>query len=126
MNDFIKDTKLRKILVNISKMDNGFVEEYEKIFKGNFSNDDKSFSKTLAQWYRGLDSLEGFDNLLLGKASIIASTCVGISSNKVMRHINFDWVIIDEAAKSTVPEVLIPMIKGKKLFWLEIISSFLQ
>lgn len=68
MNDFIKDTKLRKILVNISKMDNGFVEEYEKIFKGNFSNDDKSFSKTLAQWYRGLDSLEGFDNLLLGKA----------------------------------------------------------
>lgn len=115
MNDFIKDTKLRKILVNISKMDNGFVEEYEKIFKGNFSNDDKSFSKTLALWYRGLDSLEGFDNLLLGKASIIASTCVGISSNKVMRHINFDWVIIDEAAKSTVPEVLIPMIKGKKI-----------
>ncbi|WP_221644396.1 serine/threonine-protein kinase [Listeria grayi] len=115
MNNFIKDTKLRKILVNISEMDNGFVEEYEKIFKGNFSNDDKSFSKTLAQWYRGLDSLEGFDNLLLGKASIIASTCVGISSNKVMRHINFDWVIIDEAAKSTVPEVLIPMIKGKKI-----------
>ncbi|EAC2496532.1 protein kinase [Listeria monocytogenes] len=115
MNDFVEDIKLRKILVNISEMDNGFVEEYEKIFKGNFSNEDKSFTKTLAQWYRGLDSLDGFDNLLLGKASIIASTCVGVSSNTVMRQINFDWVIIDEAAKSTVPEVLIPMIKGKKI-----------
>lgn len=52
MNDFIKDTKLRKILVNISKMDNGFVEEYEKIFKGNFSNDDKSFRKL---WHNGTE-----------------------------------------------------------------------
>lgn len=106
---------LKQTLINISNREYGFYTEYENIFQDSFSNEDKTLTKTVAQWYRNLDSLESFDNLLLGKASIIASTCVGVSSNKVMKNINFDWVIIDEAAKSTVPEVLIPMVKGKKI-----------
>ena len=115
MEDFILTTDLRKILFNISVIKGGFFKGYNRIMSNDYPIKEKEFAKTIALWYRSLDSLKGFDNLLLGKSSIIASTCVGVSTTRVMDDITFDWVIIDEAAKSTVPEVLIPMIKGKKI-----------
>ncbi len=110
------DEELEGILERMSASDfevTDFYKEYGKIEK-NESNQ-KDTAKSIAKWYKSLDSLESFDQLLLDKASIIASTCTGIASNNIMDSLSFDWVIIDEAAKSTVPEILIPMTKGKKV-----------
>ena len=48
-------------------------------------------------------------------ATIIAGTCVGFLSNDFVKDLDFDYVIIDEAAKATTPELLVSIIKSKKI-----------
>lgn len=44
--------------------------------------------------------------------NVIGATCLGVANFKDR---NFDWVIIDEAGRSTAPETFVPMSKGKKI-----------
>ncbi len=46
---------------------------------------------------------------------IISGTCTGVVSNAAIRDMIFDYVIIDEAAKATFPELLISIIRAKKI-----------
>lgn len=52
---------------------------------------------------------------LIENATIVAGTCTGFNSNPATRLMKFDYVIVDEAAKASVPELLIPLIKGSRL-----------
>jgi predicted DNA helicase len=67
------------------------------------------------EWHRRLNSLDEFDEIFAQNASVVASTCTGIASRHVLNDMAFDWVIIDEAARATAPELLLPMIRGKKI-----------
>lgn len=67
------------------------------------------------EWHRRLGKLEEFDEIFANKASIIAATCLGIASRNVLNDIDFDWVIVDEAARATPLELLVPLIRGKKI-----------
>ena len=64
------------------------------------------------------------DYQLIRSATIIAGTCIGFLANSFVKDMEFDYVIIDEAAKATTPELLVSIIKAKKLFWLEIRISY--
>jgi len=44
--------------------------------------------------------------------NVVGATCLGVANFKVR---NFDWVIVDEAGRSTAPETFVPMSKGKKI-----------
>lgn len=44
--------------------------------------------------------------------NVIGATCLGVANFKDR---NFDWVIVDEAGRSTAPETFVPMSKGKKI-----------
>jgi superfamily I DNA and/or RNA helicase len=44
--------------------------------------------------------------------NVIGATCLGVAKFKER---NFEWVIIDEAGRSTAPETFVPMSKGKKI-----------
>lgn len=52
---------------------------------------------------------------VIKSATIIAGTCVGFLSNDFVKELDFDYVIIDEAAKATTPELLVSIIKSKKI-----------
>lgn len=52
---------------------------------------------------------------MIKSATIIAGTCVGFLSNDFVKELDFDYVIIDEAAKATTPELLVSIIKSKKI-----------
>lgn len=67
------------------------------------------------EWHRRLGKLDEFDEIFANKASIIASTCVGIASRSVLNDIDFDWVIVDEAARANALELLVPLVRGKKI-----------
>lgn len=69
----------------------------------------------IKEWQRRLGKLDEFDEIFADQASLVAATCSGIASRSVLNSVEFDWVIVDEAARATPLELLIPMVKGKKI-----------
>ena len=68
--------------------------------------------KILGQWTRVVGLTEDFRDLISQSARVIASTCSisgKLSRGVFDRSASFDWAIVDEAGRATVPEVLIPM-----------------
>lgn len=54
--------------------------------------------------------------MLLSSNNLVGATCVGLASRKQsIDQLRFDVVIIDEAGRSTVPELLIPILRAKKV-----------
>lgn len=50
--------------------------------------------------------------IFLDGINVVGATCLGIAN---LKKLNFDWVIIDEAGRSTGPETFVPMARGKKI-----------
>lgn len=69
----------------------------------------------MCKWKNRIDLLDGFNDIFAKDASLIASTCVGIASNHSLKNLTYDWVIIDEAARATAPELILPMLRGKRI-----------
>lgn len=69
----------------------------------------------IKDWNNRIGLIDEFDDIFAREASIVASTCVGISSRHALKNLRYDWVIIDEAARATAPELLLPMLLGKKI-----------
>jgi len=54
--------------------------------------------------------------LLISKHQILGATCVGLANKSLgLDLIEFDIVIIDEAGRATAPELLIPILRAKKV-----------
>lgn len=74
--------------------------------------------KVLADWSRVAGLGKDFEELVGKSSSVVAATC---SISGRLRHgniapdIGFDWAIIDEAGRATVPEVLIPIVKSRRV-----------
>ncbi|WP_293139979.1 AAA domain-containing protein [Okeania sp. SIO3I5] len=51
-------------------------------------------------------------SIFMDEINVVGATCLGVARFK---YRNFDWVIIDEAARSTALESFVPMSKGKKI-----------
>jgi hypothetical protein len=53
--------------------------------------------------------------LLVGGYGLVGATCVGLASRRYgMDRLEFDVCIIDEGGRSTVPELLIPLMRSRK------------
>lgn len=106
-------------------LSNEIQKEIENISINNISDENnplfqapanvKKIVGVIKEWHRRLHALEEFDEIFAQDASVVAATCTGIASRHVLNDIAFDWVIIDEAARATAPELLLPMIRGKKI-----------
>lgn len=66
-------------------------------------------------WLERLVDFESLNYQLVRSAVIIAGTCIGFLSNEIIKDMSFDYVIVDEAAKATTPELLVSIIKAKKI-----------
>ncbi|MCM3670949.1 AAA domain-containing protein [Mesobacillus maritimus] len=61
-------------------------------------------------------SQEGLKQIYINSANVIGITCVQSGSRAFSdNYPDFDVVIIDEVSKATPPEILLPMLKGKKI-----------
>lgn len=73
------------------------------------------------QWLTMLQEATEYDlqeikNLYIQHANVIGTTCVASARKEFMdTYPTFDVVIIDEVSKATPPELLLPMLKGKKV-----------
>lgn len=50
---------------------------------------------------------------LMGRANILAATCL-FSGGNALRRERYDWVIIDEAGRATAPELLVPLVRAER------------
>ena len=69
--------------------------------------------KVLTQWTTVVGLTEDFRDLISQSARVVASTCSisgKLNRGTFERNTSFDWAIVDEAGRATVPEVLIPMV----------------
>ncbi len=67
------------------------------------------------QWSERLPQCEEVELYIIKNATIIAGTCTGFISNRVLRNTTFDYVIVDEAAKATYPELAVSFSKAEKI-----------
>ena len=75
----------------------------------------------LEEWLSSIRDVDGrFDpeltELIIGEYKLAGATCVGLASQRHGLHrLQFDLAIIDEAGRSTVPELLIPLLRARKV-----------
>jgi len=69
--------------------------------------------RLLAEWIRVVGLTPDFMRLIVESARVVAATCL-FGGGRAMPDVTFDWAIIDEAGRATVPEVLIPMVKARR------------
>lgn len=58
---------------------------------------------------------DDFTGAYLQRCQIIGATCIGVAARGEVSEVEFDWVIIDEAGRSTHPELIVPMVRGRKI-----------
>ena len=72
--------------------------------------------KTLTDWTKIVGLTQDFQELIGKSSRVIAATCLysGRRSSLPGAETSFDWAIVDEAGRATVPEVLIPIVKAER------------
>ena len=75
----------------------------------------KNIRRIQEDWLERLIDQNSLDYQMIRSAVVIAGTCIGFLANEIIRDMSFDYVIIDEAAKATTPELLVSIIKAKKI-----------
>ena len=56
-----------------------------------------------------------FETAYLGRCKVVGATCIGVAARGAISDLEFDWVIVDEAGRATHPELLVPMVRGRKI-----------
>ena len=73
--------------------------------------------KVVTQWTRVVGLTEDFRDLISQSARVVAATCSisgKLNRGNLGQEASFDWAIIDEAGRATVPEVLIPIVRSER------------
>ncbi|HNT52264.1 MAG TPA: AAA domain-containing protein, partial [Candidatus Syntrophosphaera sp.] len=58
---------------------------------------------------------EEFTGAYLGRCKVVGATCIGVAAKGEISEAEFDWVIVDEAGRSTHPELIVPMVRGRRI-----------
>lgn len=69
----------------------------------------------LSKWCRRLEENDDLSEYYIKDSEIIAGTCSGFIADPYVRDIVFDYVFIDEAAKATLSEIMVPMVRAQKV-----------
>lgn len=69
----------------------------------------------MEQWCRRLLESDEIAEYYIKDATIVAGTCTGFISDRYVRDTVFDYVIVDEAAKATLPEIMVALVRAHKV-----------
>ena len=82
----------------------------------------QSIRRVLADWTKVVGRGEDFEDLIGKSARIVGATCL-FSANLFKENrwwetrasqTTFDWAIVDEAGRATVPEILVPIVRADR------------
>lgn len=77
----------------------------------------QNLRRILTDWTRVAGLTPDFQELIGNSSNVVAATCLfsgNRGSGRPEDRLTFDWVIIDEAGRATLPEALIPIVKAEK------------
>lgn len=66
------------------------------------------------EWRRQFGRGLPYEAALARRSRILAGTCLGAASHPAVSRGEFDWVIVDESGRATSPEILVPLLRGKR------------
>lgn len=92
------------------------IEEFEGI--DSFNEQYEATREIQKEWKNRLEVYEqSFETYYLRRANVISATCAGIASsrNNEFNETVFDYVVIDEASRSSTLELIVPMVRGQKI-----------
>ena len=87
--------------MDFSVEDKLFVENFIKKTKGVKSERTRKILEIQREWTEQLKKCDEVELYIIKSTVIIAGTCTGFVSNRIIRDVEFDYVIVDEAAKAT-------------------------
>ena len=91
------------------------ISAFEKTYSQSQTNPFIKESLIMAQWIRHLTECEELGEYYIKDATIVAGTCIGFISDPYVRNTVFDYVIVDEAAKATLPEIMVALVRAHKV-----------
>lgn len=112
---FLKLERSRVININISTEDKLFIEKFKEKTNGPKSEKTRKILEIQKEWTEQLKKCDEAELYIIKSTVIIAGTCTGFISNRIIRDIDFDYVIVDEAAKATFPELAVSLNKAHKI-----------
>lgn len=68
----------------------------------------------IGEWLQVAGQTPDMQRLMVEQSNVVAATCL-YSGGKRMPEVTFDWAIVDEAGRATVPEALVPIIKAERV-----------
>lgn len=110
-----RDKLFSDVKKNIEEYDKNMEKNYQDITDDELLNKWKKIKEIQKDWIDRSVEKDCLDYQLVRSATVIAGTCIGFLANSFVKDMEFDYVIIDEAAKATTPELLVSIIKAKKI-----------
>lgn len=95
--------------------DKDFIEKFQEKTSGVKSERIRKILEIQREWTDQLKRCDEVELYIIKSTVIIAGTCTGFLSNKIIRDVEFDYVIVDEAAKATFPELAVSLNKAHKI-----------
>lgn len=92
---------------NVEEYDKSMEEVYQDISDQRILDRWKKIKEIQKDWIDRSVEKDCLDYQLVRSATVIAGTCIGFLANSFVKDMEFDYVIIDEAAKATTPELLV-------------------
>ncbi len=112
-------TNLKRFIIE------AWFKDYKDSVAKNFSNliyNNSQLQKCCNDWWNLINKTELREvdsqvlEVLINSHNIIGATCVGLANKSIgLDLVEFDIAIIDEAGRATPPELLIPMLRAKKV-----------
>lgn len=100
---------------DFSEKDRTFIEKFGEKTKGVKSEKIRKILEIQREWTEQLKKCEEVELYIIKSTVIIAGTCTGFVSNRIIRDVEFDYVIVDEAAKATFPELAVSLNRAHKI-----------
>ncbi|MFW2491699.1 AAA domain-containing protein [Clostridium chromiireducens] len=110
--DVLKKNFIDNVQIKCREYSNNFNQIDLELEKNNRL---RNILKIQEEWLERINSTDDIEYQIVSNAEIVAGTCIGFMSNPIIKEMLFDYVIIDEAAKATTPELLVSIIKASKI-----------
>ena len=106
-------------IVNNTEQDTANCQTIIDRFYENYHTDENDLMLqqliTCYNWIKQLSETQDIEEYFIKNATIVTGTCAGFASNAFINDATFDYVIVDEAAKATLPEIMISLVKANKV-----------
>lgn len=112
---FLKLEHSRIENINLSNEDKKYIDNFKKRTSGVKSERIRRILEIQREWTDQLKQCDEAELYIIKSTVIIAGTCTGFVSNRIIRDVEFDYVIVDEAAKATFPELAVSLNKAHKI-----------